>query len=264
MSRFGLIYPDRKRKKWLLYNGQLTDITGSMSSWSQEYMNKPIRGVWDNFTENYYYSTDDWTLSYKPMLKDWISFHSWLPESYISQPNTFMTINDRGIWRHNEKYSYQMYYGEKHRFEVGVYVKTKGNQKIQDLRVFSEWYENKGFDAKIYHRDKFFDEILVYNNCGSSNIQTLTVQDNNTINNDVNASLVNCDEWRVNNIRDNHSVQPMVKRLDNGWNYTDTVDTPTDKSIDGRWFKIHLRSNNDTNLKKLVEITLAKLDNNYA
>jgi hypothetical protein len=262
MSRFGLIYPDRKRKKWLMYSGQLTDITGKHATWSQEFMNSPIIGVWDNFSENYYFSSEDWTLSYKPMIKDWVSYHSWIPQDYIVQPNTFMTTNSKGIWKHNKKYSYQTFYGDVHRFEVGILVKAEGDQKLQDIRVFSEWYQNKGYDAKVYHRDKFFDELLVYNNCSSTNIQPLVVQTNNALKEGVTASLVNCDEWRINKLTDNHSKQPFVERLSNGWDYADTEDIKRDATLDGRWFKIHLRSNNYPDLKKLVEITLNKLDSN--
>lgn len=269
MSRFGLMYPDRKRKRWLLYTNGLVDITSSMQSWSNEFMNGEIKGVWDNYSMNYYFSDVDtgWTLSYKPALKDWVSFHSWVPNNYIQSSNTFLTTNDEGIWRHNVKYSYQTYYNQIDRFEICVMIRVGINSRFQDLRVFTEWYKQQGYDCKVYNRDVFFDEVMVYNNCGSSGMESVKVKNNDYMDYHLEDGVVvsnkNCDEWSLNNITNNVEVQPYVCRKSNGWEYDTGYHKRTENGLNGRWFKVHLRSTNYPELKKLVEITLSQVDENY-
>lgn len=264
MSRYGLIYPDRKRKKWLLYNGQLTDITGTISSWSQEFMNSPIKGVYDNLSDQYYFSSNDWTRSYKPKNQDWISFHSFIPDTYETMSNNFLSLK-RGWYKHNVKNNYQTYYGKVYPFEVGILVKS-ANSQLQDVHVFTEWYKSMGYDTKIYKKE-FFDQILIYNNCGSTGIQDITIQEDNYIPvhliDKVLVSNKNCDEWALNNITNNALNQPYVYRNKDGYTYTSSSIKKKEIPLNGRWFKIHLISNNKPNLKKLVEITLTKLDPNY-
>jgi len=263
MSRFGLIYPDRKRKRFLLYNGKLTDITGQMSSWFKEYMNGEIVGTWDNCSMNYYFTDKDtgWTFSYKPERKDSISWHSWIPEDYISSSNNFLTLKDDKLWRHNRKCHYQEFYGETHPFEVGFIIKDK--QELNNLNIFTEWYECKGYDCKIYHRDKFFDEILIYNNCQTTNLQDIKLGNDkeNPYNREncktanITAESKDCGEWSISGFRDMQTNQPFVCRKDNGWEYETGEDTISENYLSGKWFKVHLRST-EHNLKKIIMLNV--------
>lgn len=58
------------------------------------------------------------TLSYDLESNRWISFHDYIPRAYLWDRRNMYTINDSGIWIHNQDCKYQTYYGEYHPFEV--------------------------------------------------------------------------------------------------------------------------------------------------
>jgi hypothetical protein len=114
---------DRKRKKFINFTNQIADVTGEIQSWLNENLDGPVSGVYDNFTDNLYFtgigkSGCRWTLSYKPKRKAWVSFHSFTPEKWLPMANNFITDNGTGLWKHNKLYEYQKYYGVRYCFEV--------------------------------------------------------------------------------------------------------------------------------------------------
>jgi hypothetical protein len=265
-TRYGVFWFDRKRKKVFKYAGnQLADVTGNFQSWFNRYMNGKVIGVFDNFTDNLYFTDVEtgWTLSYKPKADRWISHHSFVPDNYFCAANTFLSSKDSGIWKHNKQYNYQTYYGINYPFEVGVLVNNEFKSTVlQSLEIYSEWIEYKDYDCKIYHKDEFFDKILIFNNFTSTNLQNVHLKDPNNVRHDlpniITASYVE-DMFRINGFSNQNITQPFYSLDDNGCTYKlpaiEKLVKETNE-IRGRWFRIHLRRTNNDKYKILMQLQL--------
>lgn len=291
-TRFGTFFIDRYRKKLFKWNGQLEDADKDqkMSSWLSKYLEddypdyiSSVTVVFDNFTNNLYISEKSsrikWTLSYKPSRESFNSFHSFLPEYYFSSPNTYLSSNLIGIWKHNAPGTYQIYYDILYPFDVGLIINNKyKKQEYQAIEIYSEWIKYTDYNSIIYNRNKFFDYIFAHNNNGSTGLTTLYLKDNNDPsesliqNSDTNnpalaeVSLVNDSIFRINkleNLQTNFN-SPVLQWSSNGTTYTaintDPTINPRDrKDLKGSWIKLHLISL-DYEHKKLVQLIVPQVD----
>jgi hypothetical protein len=113
-----------------------------------------------------YFDNASWTVSYDPKAKAWISFHDWHPNFLLPSKNNFMTVANKGIWKHNNRSnSYCNYYGIDFPFEVelttptGQSVNTLKSLEYQ-MEVF-QWADNEVDRNHVL--DFNFDKAVVYN-----------------------------------------------------------------------------------------------------
>jgi len=284
-TRYGTFYFDRYRKKWFHWTGQLKEINDA-NAWLNKYSNNFNPGylnsmisVFDNFTENIYFTEKNrWTLSYKPKGEGFVSFHDFIPNDYLTAPNTFLAVDSTGFWKHRtDSTSYGKYFGVQYPFEVGIIFFTPQSKELQNFEIFTDWIKYDDFFAPVYSKDKFFDKVLVYNNNGSTGHLTALLKDKN----DSSQSLIQNKEtlgvaevsqvldntYRINKLENNHSdtTLPNIKFDSNGYTYAPVNinynKNPRDKEdIKGRWFKIHLRSETTNDHKVLVQLLIPGTD----
>ena len=293
-TRFGTFFVDRYRKKIFRWTGKLEDVTNNISSWLHNYLEDTLPTyknsiiiVFDNFTENLYIADrtqdrkeDRWGLIYKPKLEGVVSFFSWTPEWMLTMPNNFASVDPSGIWTHNDKFSYQQYYGEQHPFEVGLAINNQfKNSELQNIELFSEWIKYSGYDEPIYVRSEFFDEILAYNNVGSTGLMTVLLRDKsnpvltqNNLNNPtiVEVTQVNDSIYRFNKLSNfrtpsTNETLPMLQWSANGMTYSVVGTDPSINSrqrsdMKGKWLKLHLISNTNSEHKILIQLLVPNND----
>ena len=270
-TRYGVFWFDRKRKKFLNYSNDLKDITSPMQVWFNDWMNDEIYGVFDNYSDNLYYTSKNqradcsWTLSYKPKAQGFISFHSFIPDYYIGSSNNFFSVKNNGIWKHNSN-KYQNYYGNIEKFEVGININHNFAQSIlQSIELHSEFYTTKrvdGYDCKIYDFNKFFDEAFVYNHLHGTGSQKILLKEKNNenhylvqnVSDYLEATYVEDFTFRLNGFKNRTVEQPTycLKAMTNK-----TVKPFKENGlIRGKWYNLHLISNTTDVHKILVELNL--------
>lgn len=280
-TRYGTFFFDRYRSTFFMWNGQLKELSG-MTSWINRYTQDVNPGykdsmitVFDNFTYNIYFTdkVNRWTLSYKPKVDGFISFHSFVPNFYLQMPNTFISTDSRAFWRHNKIGSYQTYYGLQYDFEVGFIHLEDLFSELKDLQIWVEFLKYNDYSNAIYNKDKFFDKIFVYNNQGSTGIVDLAVKNRNlasqiTFQNTElfppvgEVSNMSDSLYRFNKLENLHQDPslPMIQFQENGMNYSvlNIVNKlPVDREkIKGRWFKVHLISKFNNDHKILLQLSL--------
>lgn len=275
-SRYGTFWFDRKRKKFIHFSNQVSDITGNIQSWLNENLEGPITGVYDNFTDNLYYTGQGkdgcmWTLSFKPKLKDWVSFHSFTPDRYLAMSNNYLSSNGEGLWKHNKHYEYQRYYGIPFAFDVGFIMKNKmSDLQLQTIEVYSEWVKFQDFGTKVYDQKSFFDKILVFNQLRSTGVREIFVKDKNNAQHVAfqNASdLVECTPvedftYRINKFQVDQTKGPFntFKCMDYGpsdYVQQETSGTGLKAHMRGKWFRTHLINTKRTDYKILLQLNIA-------
>lgn len=193
-SRFGTLWVDRLRKRIFLYDGQPRDITTGLETWLDKYLpeGKPdnyfdsVRCIFDNYTKNFYITFNNkvdkpWTVSFKPEIKSFISFHSFTPLVYFQLPNNFLSIGPeaKGIWKHNKLYSYQSYYDKFYKFDVGYVLTTRAFKKIalNNIEIGAQFFNELGFNKRQYKTDVFFNQFCVYNSHVTTGLKSIVFKD---------------------------------------------------------------------------------------
>lgn len=111
-----------------------------------------------------------WTISYDPKADGgkgaFLSFHDWHPNFIIPGRSNFLTVQDKGVWRHNVRTDlFCNFYGKDYPFEIEFVVST-GQQvaTVRNVEYVLETFKyfNDGQD-KFHLLDANFDNAIVYN-----------------------------------------------------------------------------------------------------
>ena len=260
-TRFGTFYLDRYRKKLFQWTGQLKELTG-ISSFLETYLSNVNPGyknslvtVYDNFTGMLFFTDKltGWTISYSPYTDGFISFHSFVPDWYLTMPNNFCSVKNNGIWRHNKKYDYQRYYGNVEMFDIGFVEVQQEDTELQSISVIVDFIKVEGYKKFAYSKE-FFDQVFVYNNNSSTGILNVFLKDRNdrtqslSQNREGQAEVtrVKGNTFNVNKLENNHSQGAILEYQSNGMYYSplNLVDKPPTlrETIKGKWNVIHLRT----------------------
>ena len=137
-----------------------------------------------------FFCDKSWTISYSPLLKSFVSFHSYKPNYYIPNQNYFSSginyslNNDQseyGLWGHNlTNQSYQVFYGKKYPFMFEYSVPTKAfNKTLNSIEYFGEFYRFQDNLSKALIPNKTYSKALIYNQKQSSGLLELVVKEKN-------------------------------------------------------------------------------------
>lgn len=132
----------------LLYKGKLNDFNSSI--WKQ----------------------CGWTISYSPIYKAWMSYHSFLPNYYMEGKESFFSgLKGKEIYKHWDKGTFQTYYGLYYPFEVTI---TSANEQLVNILQSVEYnlkiqkYEGKYYkDIYENHKINFNKAIISTDNQSS-------------------------------------------------------------------------------------------------
>jgi hypothetical protein len=125
----------------------------------------------------------DWTVSYDPKTKLWVSFHDWHPNLMMPSYKHFYTIKGADLWNHNERWdSYCNYYGVDYPWEVEFPVVTLNS--VTTLRSFEYTLDvykfyNDGNDH-FHILDENFDRAIIYNSEQISGLLRLSPKGKNS------------------------------------------------------------------------------------
>ena len=280
---YGTFYIDRKRKRVFQITNNRIEITGKLRSWFYRYLpdatpdyTNSIVGSYDPLTDNVYFTLKEdscnWTISYKPKAESWISFHSFLPDYYIPSSNNLISIKNGGVWTHNDRSSFQTYYGKLYPFTVGISVHKNFQQtEFQSFELYSEFIEQLDYNKKIYNPNVFFNKMFVHNNFCSTGLKHLFVKDRN---NDKHALLqaTNTDlaevtslqdgTYRINKLNNVAIGQPLICNDCDGVGYQilNVDHSKAEKGLmRGKHFNIYLTQDLTGKYKILTQLTVELL-----
>jgi hypothetical protein len=124
----------------------------------------------------------DWTVSYDPKSKVWVSFHDWHPSLMMPSYQNFYTIKNNEIWKHNDRWdSFCNYYGTNYPWEIEYPIVTPN--QVTTLRSFEYYLDVYKFynDGKDFFHvlDQNFDRAIIYNSEQISGILRMRVKQKN-------------------------------------------------------------------------------------
>lgn len=121
----------------------------------------------------------NWTVSYDPKSKIWVSFHDWHPTLMMPSYQNFFTIKNNKIWKHNDRWdSFCNYYDTNYPWEIEYPVVTPN--QVTTLRSFEYYLDVYKFynDGKDFHHvlDQNFDRAVIYNSEQISGILKMRIK----------------------------------------------------------------------------------------
>jgi hypothetical protein len=136
-----------------------------------------------------YFEKIEWTVSYDPKNKMWLSFHDWHPSFMIPSYNHFFTIKDNSFWKHNERFdSFTNYYNvndadptKDYGWEVEYNIATPNQiTTLRSIEYYMEAYKYYNDGKDMFHiLDENFNRAIVYNSEQVSPLLSLTIKDKN-------------------------------------------------------------------------------------
>jgi hypothetical protein len=158
-----------------------------------------------------------WTISYNFKTNSWISWHSYMPNIYISSPNKFYSwLNSSdNIYRHNQRGKYQRYYGKIHPHII-EYVSV--NEPLQtkvwnDIKIQSKAEKlHKEEDYFFEVLDKTYNEVVLYNSNQSTGIIELT------------PNLKREENYMMGQLKKPAENSAVITRLREDWSFNDFRD----------------------------------------
>ena len=218
-----------------------------------------------------------WTISYSPLTKAWVSFHSFLPNYYVAHNNYFssgLNFGNTGIWNHllGSNQTFQVYYGTLYPWIIEVPVKQNFQTKMfedfsyrLDVRRYSNEYDYhyfpENFDTAVFYNDREATGLL----------KLITQQQNNQkqlielpkfTGTGVDVLATKADyTWSINfffdNLRENHTLpiwNNAVNNVDKSLNATAFNYLPSFKNhIRGQYLIARLSQNDESRLKYIFE-----------
>lgn len=171
-----------------------------------------------------YFCNKSWTLSYSPVTKSWVSWHSYIPNFYIPLNGRFLTGKNAilsnqksSLWLHNAIHtSYNNFYGklEPYILEYPFAYKFQDEtfQSIKDQTTILEYYNENEFH-EINNR-VYFNKAILYNNQQCSGLRKLFPKPQGDLSKYFNYPKNNTD-----------SVEIIFTKSDNSFNYNQIWDT---------------------------------------
>ena len=129
-----------------------------------------------------FFEDASWTISFDPKYNSWISYHDWHPDYLLPSKNTFMSVKDNGIWKHNDRCdSYCNFYNENYPFEIEFAMHSKTQVfTLRNLLYFLEVYKYaNNCDDRFHVLDANFDEAIVFNSEQCSGLLNLILAPKN-------------------------------------------------------------------------------------
>ena len=140
------------------------------------------KGIPTNFLDTKIWKNVGWTISYSPLYKSWISFHSFQPNYYINGIENFYTgLQNQTIYKHWDKFSFQTYYKTLSPFEITI---TTSNEQVTSILQSIEYnlkiqkYLNNNYQDLYENHKVNFNEAIVSTDNQSSGLLNLIRKDN--------------------------------------------------------------------------------------
>jgi len=166
-----------------------------------------------------YFDNASVTVSYDTKTKMWVSFHDWHPDFILSSRKHFMTVKDRGIWKHNDRCDlFCNYYTSDYPFEV-EYVASTGKEittlKNVEYQLECYKYNKDTCHDKNHVLDFNFDRAIVHNSEQTSGNLKLVLKPKNDPITALNYPII-----KTNNIDILFSKEENKYRFNQFWDVT--------------------------------------------
>jgi hypothetical protein len=157
-----------------------------------------------------HFENASWTISYDVKNEQFLSFHDWHPDFIIPARSSFLSVKNKGIWRHNSRTDlYCNFYGKDYPFEIEYVASTGANVgTVRNVEYVLECFKYLNDGADRFHLlDDNFDRALVYNSEQISGYLQLELKKKNDPVASLTYPLVLSDSIMINYSKEEHKYR---------------------------------------------------------
>lgn len=212
MTGLGFLFVDYNSQDLILFTGDSFDVLSGenykMSRFFKEYLkfcttnsckfeqkeNTPHYAIGIDYRYKRILFTksdgdNSYTLSYSMRTKNWVSFHSYVPQEYLYDRNDLYTLYRNSIWLHDVTDKYTTYYGEFKGCMIDLIATIQPSNLAGQINYTMDWQSTDiNTEAVINNtrdRDITFDTVALLNSWQSTgyiNLNVVKNTDNNSAN----------------------------------------------------------------------------------
>jgi hypothetical protein len=132
-------------------------------------------------TNTRYFIDRSFTISYSPLLNQWVSFHSYEPNTYIANNQMYISVSGQSAYTHLQtNKAYQITYGTLQPYILELpYFYGGITDMLGTVHVYNEALEYSGKNDFKQYFDKFFNKCVVWNKYQTSGLLNLVYHDPN-------------------------------------------------------------------------------------
>jgi len=132
-------------------------------------------------TNTRYFIDRSFTISYSPLLNQWISFHSYEPNTYIANNQMYISVSGESAYTHLQtNKAYQIVYGKLAPYILELpYFYGGITDMLGTVQVYNEALEYRGKNDFKQYFDKFFNKSVIWNKYQTSGLLNLVYHDPN-------------------------------------------------------------------------------------
>lgn len=125
-----------------------------------------------NLLDPVYFCNKSFTLSYSMLTKQFVSFHSYIPELYVRTRKDFFSAKTQissgpvyvsGLWKHNKRHDYQTFYGQYYPHVIEIVEAHDAIKTWENIAYLQNAFEYNSVYNKEVQRNLTFDKAYVWN-----------------------------------------------------------------------------------------------------
>lgn len=273
----GLMWVDNLRKEIYLSQGQFTEVHRDLEQWfTDNITSNQFRFGYDPLHNRILMThLDKWTLSYCFRVQGWKSWHSYIPQWYLSDKDTFYSIYNNGIYKHAFGNNFHEFYGLKFPSIMEFIISNEGNTFIpQSVQYHANVEETiTGYPQDVINVT--YDQMVAYNERQSTGLQDLVLDEMNNIyhvGSETHVKRINRN-WKISPLKDmatssniwTTDITPIKQGNNQGWVDLLPVIDPNKPQVEigkfmSKWVAIRLYFNDTTKQISLEFIDTLKLN----
>ena len=168
---------------------------------------------------------NSWTISYSLKNKNWVSWHSYLPNFYINISEKFYSWKHGNsyLWKHGKIGHYQTYYNQ-YKPHIIEYTSLSNSisTRIWNYLLLQTEAKSYDYDLRQYNDERYitFNKAILYNTRQCSGEMDLIVKD----------LELSGEDYMLNQIINTNSNQSIIDRKERDWFINDFRDIRVDYS----------------------------------
>ena len=198
LTAYGFIFVDYRAKDLILFDGSKFEVLSSPKYGNSKLFKNYIKfcthtacnneqvdgtnyftfGIDHRFNRLLFTKSDgdySFTISFSFVFNRWVSFHSYIPQEYISNRYDMYSIKDNSIWIHNDFKTFGNYYDKQYNCILDL---VTSNGDYRDFKYLSTSIHSEAKNGNKREFKKTFDKVWVNNSYQGTGELVLNLYDN--------------------------------------------------------------------------------------
>ena len=129
-----------------------------------------------------YFCDKSFTATFDPNSKEWLSLHSYIPDSYVWDRDHIYMVKDGSVWKQGDKKGdYGRFFGEEHPFIVEKVINLQTLEVVDTNNIVIDTEATKWLEGQpIFNLDYTFNKAIIYNyNQSTGEVRLINTNENN-------------------------------------------------------------------------------------